>query len=122
MALKIILAFFLGGLFSAAVQILIDKTSLTPARILVSLVVFGVFIYAVGAYEYLFEIFGTGISLPLVGFGAAIARGVREAIDTSGAFGIISGGLTGSAAGITAALMLGLILSVFAKGRKRRLK
>ena len=121
MIAKIILAFILGGAISALVQVFIDKTALTPARILVALVVSGVFLYAIGLYEPLFDTFGTGISLPLVGFGASIARGVREAIDESGAIGILTGGLSGTSAGITAALILGLLAAVFGKGRKRHL-
>ena len=121
MIAKIILAFILGGAISALVQVFIDKTALTPARILVALVVSGVFLYAIGLYEPLFDTFGTGISLPLLGFGASIARGVREAIDESGAIGILTGGLSGTSAGITAALILGLLAAVFGKGRKRHL-
>ena len=78
--IKLVLAFLAGGLISAIVQVFIDKTALTPARILVSLVVSGVFLYAVGVYEPLRDIFGAGVSTPLLGFGAAIARGVKEAI------------------------------------------
>ena len=121
MIAEIILAFILGGAISALVQVFIDKTALTPARILVALVVSGVFLYAIGLYEPLFDTFGTGISLPLVGFGASIARGVREAIDESGAIGILTGGLSGTSAGITAALILGLLAAVLGKGKKRHL-
>lgn len=118
---KILLAGFMGGLICTVIQIFIDKTKLTPARILVSLVVFGVFLYAVGAYEPLFEIFGCGVSVPLLGFGAAIARGVKEAVMSDGALGILTGGLTATAAGITTALVLGLLYSLIGRGKPKRM-
>ena len=121
MIISIMLAFLLGGAICAVVQIFIDKTMLTPARILVSLVSVGVLLYAVGAYEPLFDIFGCGISLPLLGFGAAIARGVREAVDASGALGILTGGLSATSAGITLALLLGLAASLVGRGRRRNI-
>ena len=117
----ILLAALAGGILSLAAQLLLDLTSLTPARILVGYVVFGVFLFAVGAYEPLFDIFGEGVSLPLIGFGAVIGRGVREAVIKDGLIGILTGGLTASAAGITAALVLGLIASYIAKGKPKRL-
>ena len=118
---KILLAGAMGGLICAAIQFLIDKTTLTPARILVSLVVFGVFLFGVGAYEGLFDIFGAGVSLPLLGFGAAIARGVKEAVDSTGAMGILTGGLTATAAGITTALIIGLLFSLIGRGKPKRM-
>ena len=116
---KIMLAFLLGGAICAAVQVLIDKTMLTPARILVSLVCSGVLLYGIGVYEPLYDIFGCGVSVPLIGFGASVARGVREAIDRDGIMGILTGGLTATAAGITLALLLGLIYSVIGRGKRR---
>ena len=121
MITDIILAFLFGGAVCAVVQIFIDKTMLTPARILVTLVTIGVLLYAVGLYEPLYEIFGCGISVPLVGFGASIARGVREAIDQVGAFGILTGGLTATSAGITLALLLGLAFSIIGHGKRRNI-
>ncbi len=118
---KILLAGFMGGLICAAIQVLIDKTKLTPARILVSLVVFGVLLYGVGVYEGLFDIFGAGVSLPLLGFGAAIARGVKEAVDATGALGILTGGLTATSAGITTALVVGLLFSIIGRGKPKRI-
>lgn len=109
----------MGGLISAAVQILIDKTMLTPARILVGLVALGTLLFAIGLYEPLFDIFGCGISVPLIGFGASIARGVREAIDEIGALGILTGGLSATSAGITLALLLGLAASLLTRGKRR---
>lgn len=119
--LQILLAFSLGGTLCLIAQLLIDKTKLTPARILVLLVSLGVLLYAVGLYEPMFKIFGAGASVPLIGFGANIARGVREAIEESGALGILTGGLTASAGGITAALLFGLIASLLFKPRSKRM-
>ena len=102
-------------------QILIDLTKLTPARILVAYVCSGVIIYALGAYEPLYDIFGCGVSTPLIGFGAAIGRGVKEAMDKDGVLGILTGGLSATAAGISAALFFGLFFSVFTKGRSKRM-
>ena len=119
--IKLVLAFLAGGLISAIVQVFIDKTALTPARILVSLVVSGVFLYAVGVYEPLRDIFGAGVSTPLLGFGAAIARGVKEAITEVGPIGILTGGLTATAGGITTALLVATLLSAVYRGRARRM-
>ena len=119
MITDIALAFLFGGTICAIVQIFIDKTMLTPARILVSLVCVGVLLYGVGAYEPLFEIFGCGISVPLIGFGASVARGVKEAIDSTGLIGILTGGLTATSAGITLTLLLGLVFSVIGHGKRR---
>ena len=118
---NILLAFLAGGAIASTDQIFIDKTNLTPARLLVFLVSFGVFLYAVGAYEPLFEIFGCGVSVPLIGFGATIARGVKEAIDSTGALGILTGGLTAGAAGITLSLMIGLGFSLAGHGKRRNI-
>lgn len=116
-----ILAFIGGGVLSVVAQLLIDLTKLTPARILVAYVCAGVLLYALGAYDFLFEIFGAGVSTPLIGFGASIGRGVKEAVKTSGLLGAFSGGLSSTATGITVALFSGLIASVFSKGRSKRL-
>ncbi len=118
---SILLAALGGGILCVIAQLLLDLTSLTPARILVGYVVAGVFLFAVGVYDPLFDIFGEGVSLPLIGFGAVIGRGVREAIAKDGAIGIVTGGLTASAAGITVALILGLIASLITKGKPKRL-
>ena len=119
--INLVLAFLAGGFISAVVQVFIDKTSLTPARILVSLVVSGVFLYAVGVYEPLRDIFGAGISTPLLGFGAAIAKGVREAIAEGGPIGILTGGLTATSGGITAALLIATVMSAIYRGQARRM-
>ena len=121
MLLKPFLAFLIGGAICVIAQILIDKTKLTPARILVIYVVFGVFLGAVGLYEPLFDIFGCGVSVPLIGFGGNIAKGVKEAVDKDGFLGILNGALTASSAGIATALLSGLIASFFSKGKSKNL-
>ena len=113
--------FIMGGLISLIAQLLIDLTSLTPARILVCYVTLGVLLYGVGVYEPLYNAFGSGVSVPLIGFGANIGRGVREAIDLKGPVGILSGGLGAASAGISAALLLGLISSILFKSKSKRM-
>ena len=106
-------AFLVGGALCLIGQILIDKTKITPARILVGYVVMGVFLSAVGIYEPLAEFSGAGATVPLTGFGNTLAKGVREAICKDGFLGIFTGGLTSAAGGITAAIAAGLLVSLF---------
>ena len=106
-------AFLIGGIFCVIGQILIDKTKLTPARILVSYVVIGVVLGAVGIYEPLVKFAGAGASTPLTGFGYTLAKGVREAVREDGFIGIFTGGLKASAGGISAAVLAGLFASLF---------
>lgn len=117
----LLLAFVGGGIASLVAQLLIDLTKLTPARILVSYVCVGVLLYALGVYEPLYKIFGCGVSTPLIGFGASIGKGVKEAVDKAGLLGAFSGGLSATSAGISAALFLGLFFSLFTKGRSKRM-
>lgn len=105
-------AFLIGGLFCLVGQILIDRTKLTPARILVSYVVAGVFLSAVGLYKPLLDFAGCGATVPLTGFGNTLAQGVREAIDEKGFLGIFTGGLTATAGGIAGAIVAGLLASL----------
>jgi len=119
--LYLLFAFIGGGILSVIAQILIDLTMLTPARILVAYVCSGVLIYALGAYDGLFDIFGAGVSTPLIGFGAAIGRGVKEAVEKDGLIGAFSGGLTATAVGITVALFSGLIMALISKGHSKRM-
>lgn len=116
-----LLAALAGGLLCVAAQLLIDLTPLTPARILVLYVSFGVLLGAVGLYEPLHEIFGCGVSVPLIGFGGTIAHGVKDAVDTSGALGILTGGFTAASAGCTAALLFGYLASLLFMGKPKRL-
>lgn len=104
-------AFVVGGFFCVIGQILIDKTKLTPARILVGYVVAGVILGAIGIYKPIAEYAGAGATVPLTGFGYNLAKGVREAIDKEGVLGIFTGGLTATAGGIAAAVISGLIAS-----------
>ena len=121
MLTSLLFAFIGGGIISAIAQILIDLTRLTPAKILVLYVSLGVLLFGVGAYTPLEEIFGSGVSVPLIGFGANIARGVKEAVDKDGAIGILTGGLSSSSAGITVALILGLLAAIIFKSSQKRL-
>ena len=112
-------AFLVGGALCLIGQILIDKTKLTPARILVSYVVIGVFLGAIGVYKPLVEFAGAGASVPLTGFGYNIAKGVKEAVQENGFLGILTGGLKATAGGITAAIMAGLIASFLFKAKDK---
>ena len=105
-------AFLIGGVLCIIAQILIDKTRLTPARILVSYVVTGVLLTAVGVYQPLVEFGGAGATVPLTGFGYALASGVKTAVEEKGFFGAITGGLTATSSGITAVMVLGLIAAL----------
>ena len=108
-------AFLVGGGLCVVGQLLIDYTKLTPARILVGYVVAGVVLAAIGVYEPLVDWGGCGATVPLTGFGYALAQGVKEAVAEQGLLGAITGGLTATAAGVTAAVTLGLIAAVVGK-------
>lgn len=112
-------AFAVGGALCVIGQILIDKTKLTPARILVSYVVLGVILSAIGVYEPLVEFAGAGASVPLLGFGHTLAKGVREAVQQTGFLGIFLGGLKATAGGITAAIFAGLLVSLIFKDKDK---
>ncbi len=109
--LKFVLAFVIGGLICVVGQILIDKTGLTPAKILVAFVVLGVVLHGVGLYQPLVDLAGAGATVPLTGFGYTLAKGTAEAVNEQGFPGVISGPLTAGAAGITTALLSGLVVS-----------
>ena len=112
-------AFLIGGAFCLIGQILIDKTKLTPARILVSYVVAGVILGAIGIYKPIAEFAGAGASVPLTGFGFTLAKGVKEAVLRDGFIGIFTGGLKATAGGITAAVVAGLLASLLFKARDK---
>lgn len=112
-------AFVTGGVLCAIGQILIDKTKLTPARILVSYVVAGVVLGGLGVYEYLVDWGGAGATIPLTGFGYNLAKGVREAVAEDGALGILSGGVKQAAAGITAAIFFGYLMALLFKPKDK---
>ena len=115
-----LMAFLVGGAVCTVAQLLIDLTSLTPPRILVLYVTLGVFLGAVGLYEPLYRFAGCGISVPLVGFGGAVARGVREAIHTEGLIGALTGGLS-AAGGTAAALVFGYLAALFFRATPKTL-
>ena len=112
-------AFLVGGILCIIAQILIDKTALTPARILVSYVCAGVFLTGIGVYPYLIEFAGAGATVPLIGFGNLLAKGTREAIDKSGFLGIFTGGLTSAAGGICAAVVFGYLSAILFKSKTK---
>lgn len=112
-------AFLVGGALCFLGQILIDKTKLTPARILVSYVVIGVVLGALGVYKPLQEFAGAGASVPLTGFGNTLAKGVREGISQDGFLGIFTGGLKAAAGGIAAAIVFGLITGFLFKAKDK---
>ena len=112
-------AFLVGGGLCIIAQILIDKTKLTPARILVLFVVAGVFLGAIGLYQPLADFGGAGATTPLTGFGFLIAKGVKKAIEQKGLIGVLTGPLTAAAGGTTAALVFGYIVALLCKGKPK---
>lgn len=117
-----LIAFLVGGAICAVCEVLLALTRLTPARILVGLVSVGILVGAVGLYEPLLAFAGTGVSVPLLGFGGVIAGGVREAVDTYGFLGIFKGPMSAAAAGIGTALVLGFLSSLFFRSHPKRMK
>lgn len=118
--LDLLFAFLVGGALCVIAQILIDKTKLSPARILVGFVVAGVFLGAVGLYKPFAEFAGAGATTPLSGFGYLIAKGVREAVNQKGLIGAFTGGLSAAAGGTAAALVFGLVAALICRGGKPR--
>lgn len=118
--LKYLWSFLVGGVLCVIAQVLIDKTRLTPARILVSYVVAGVVLGAIGFYKPLAEFVGAGATTPLTGFGYTISRGVKKAVDEQGLLGALTGGLQAASGGTTAALCFGYIAALFARGKGQK--
>ena len=118
--LTYIKVFLVGGAFCAIGQILIDKTKLTPARILTIYVVAGVFLAALGIYQPLAEWAGAGAAVPLTGFGNTLAKGVKRAVTEKGLLGAFTGGFTASAAGICAAVFFGIIIALIFKPKEKK--
>ena len=112
--------FLCGGLLCAVGQVLIDLTKLTPARILSGYVVAGVILQAVGVYQPLVDWAGAGATVPLTGFGYALARGVAKAVEEKGLLGVLAGGLTATAGGIAAAVVFALIMALLCKPKEKR--
>ena len=117
--LDCIKAFLVGGTICLIGQIIIDKTKLTPARILVGYVVAGVILGGIGFYEKLIDFAGAGASVPLTGFGNTLTKGVRDAVNEQGFLGIFTGGLKAAAGGITAAIIAGLAASFLFKAKDK---
>lgn len=115
MLIKFINAFWVGGLICVIGQLLIDKTKLTPARILTAFVVAGVILGGLGIYEPIVDFAGADATVPLSGFGYTISQGVKKAVNLTGFLGVFTGAITAAAAGITAALVFAVIASLFAK-------
>jgi len=109
--------FFVGGLICSIVQIIIDTTKLTPARILTSLIVIGSFLSAVGLYQPIVDFAEAGATVPLSGFGHILIKGTQQAIEEKGYIGILTGGLSGASGGIAAAIIFGFIFSLFSKAK-----
>ena len=112
-------AFVVGGLICVAAQVLIDRTKLTAARILVTYVVIGVFLGAIGVYEPLVDFAGAGATVPLTGFGYNIAKGVKQAVNERGLLGALTGPLTAAAGGTAAALVFGYIVTLIFKAKPK---
>ena len=113
-------AFLCGGLLCAVGQIILDKTSLTPARILTGYVVAGVLLQAVGVYQYIVDWGGAGATVPLTGFGHALAKGVEKAVAEQGWLGVLTGGLSATAGGIATAVVSAVVMAlIFKPGDKR---
>ena len=112
-------AFLVGGILCLIAQILIDRTKLTPARILVSYVVIGVLLGALGFYQPLVDFAGAGASVPLTGFGNTLVQGVKKAIEEDGFLGIFTGGLKAAAGGIAAAITAGLLAGLIFKAKDK---
>lgn len=119
MLLPYIKAFLAGGLICAVGQVLIDRTRLTPAKILSAYVVAGVFLSAAGVYEPFAEWAGAGAAVPLLGFGNTLARGVRSAVAEKGLTGVLTGGLTAASAGICAAVFFGCLMALLFRPREK---
>ena len=117
--MEYIKAFFVGGMFCVIGQILVDKTKLTPARILVGYVVIGVLLGAIGVYKPIADFAGAGATVPLTGFGYSLAKGVKEAVQQDGFLGILTGGLKATAGGIAAAIISGLTVSLIFKAKDK---
>ena len=118
--MRFLWAFIIGGALCAIGQIFIDKTKLTPARILVSYVVFGVFLSYLGVYDKLLDFAGSGASVPLTGFGNILFQGVKKAVGTEGALGVLTGGLKAGSAGIAASVLFSFIAALLFRPKEKR--
>ena len=117
---RLILSFLVGGVICVIAQLLIDLTNLTPARILVLYVCLGVFLGGIGIYDKIFSFAGAGISVPLIGFGGTVAKGVMESVDEKGLLGILTGPFSAASVGCSAALIFGYLICLIFKGKPKR--
>ena len=117
--LEYVWAFVVGGAFCVIAQILVDKTALTPARILVGYVVAGVVLGSIGVYEYIVDFAGAGATTPLTGFGYLISSGIKEAVEEKGLLGALTGGLSAASAGIAAVLCFSFVAALISRGRPK---
>lgn len=120
MFLQYLYVFLIGGLICMLGQILVIKTQMTTARILVTFVTLGVFLEAVGVYDYIFDFAKAGISVPIVGFGASLAKGAIKAVGEKGILGIFTGGLEATAGGIAAAIIFAFIFALIFKPKTKK--
>lgn len=117
--MKFVYVFLVGGLLCAIAQILIDKTNMSPARIMVSYVVAGVVLTALGLYEPIVKFANSGATVPIIGFGYSLAKGAKKLVDQKGWLGVLGGGITGTGTGIAAAILFGMLCSVFSKPKRK---
>lgn len=117
MIFNIFKAFWVGGLFCVIAQIIIDKTKLTPARIMVSYVVAGCFLTLIGIYDPIVKYAGAGATVPIIGFGYSLCKGVIKAVNEKGLMGVMTGGISATAGGITAAILFGYLAALLSKPR-----
>jgi len=117
--MEFVRAFIVGGILCAIGQVVIDKTNFTPAKLLVTYVVSGVVLTSAGTYKPLVDWAGAGATVPLTGFGYALATGVQKAVEQNGFLGILTGGIVATAAGVTVAIVLGFFLSLVAKSNDK---
>ena len=118
--IKLFNAFWVGGVFCAIAQVLIDKTKLTPARIMVSYVIAGVILTGLKLYQPIIDYAGSGASVPIIGFGYVLAKGAEKAVEAKGIIGALTGGTTGAAMGISIAIFLGFLCSLIFKPKGKR--
>lgn len=112
--------FWVGGLICVIAQILIDKTKLTPAKIMVSYVVVGVILGSLGIYDSIVKFAGAGATVPIIGFGYTLSQGVVKAVEKSGLIGVLTGGISASAGGITAAILFGYLAALLFKSKGKK--
>ncbi len=117
--MKFVYVFLVGGLLCAIAQILIDKTKMTPARIMVSYVVAGVILTGIGVYEPIVRFANAGATVPIIGFGYSLAKGAQKLIGEKGWLGVLGGGVSGTGTGIAAAILFGMLFSVMAKPKSK---